>query len=85
MKLVGFVLFVFAGSLFVSSGCYRLLHGERIPRNRWFRFCNEALRRRRYTDFGGPAARFLPPRLSILAGLFAIVAGIFLLIAQVTS
>jgi hypothetical protein len=79
MRPLAFVFFAFGGSLFVSSGYYRLHHGERIPPKGWFRFCNEMLRRRRYADSRGPAAQLLPPRLSIVAGLLAIVAGVSLL------
>ena len=77
LALVFFVFFAFAGSLFVSSGYYRIHHGDRIPPPGWFRFCNETLRRRRYSD-DGPVAQLLPPKLSIVAGVLAIVAGISL-------
>jgi hypothetical protein len=77
MRLLMLLFFAFGGSLFVSSGYYRLHHGERIPPKGWFRLCDAMLRRRRYSD-DGPVAQFLPPKLSIVAGVLAIVAGISL-------
>jgi hypothetical protein len=77
MRLLALVFSAFAGSLFVSCGYYRLHHGDRIPPPGWFRFCNEMLRRRRYSD-DGPVAGFLPPKLLIVAGVLVIVAGVSL-------
>jgi len=78
MRLLAPVFFAFGGSLFLSSGYYRLHYGERVPPKGWFRFCNEMLRRRRYDDDPGPVSEFPPPRLSIAAGVLLVVAGISL-------
>lgn len=81
MRPLGFVFAAFVGSVFVSSGYYRLHHGERIPPKGWFRVCNELLRRQRYSNPNPrwPATPLPPPRLSIFLGLFIIVAGVSLL------
>jgi hypothetical protein len=87
MKEVGALWFWFIGSVFASSGYYRLRNGEGRPPKGWFRLCNEMLRRQRYSNTHPrwPATPFPPPRFSILVGLFFIAAGVLLLVAPVSS
>ena len=81
MVLVALML-GFAGSLFASSGYYRLRNGERIPPKGWFRFANEMLRRQRYSNPNPrwPASPLPPTSVAIAFGLVFIAAGVFVLL-----